>query len=118
MKNSICYVSKDIKRMIQNLNHVFPSNRKYFIFPPESSFNKAPKHRWIGARKLGQSNKRLWKFNNEISEFLMESEFKSWKSLNLTALTSQVISCDGCHYGYEVFRTVLTIFLNSLDENL
>ena len=112
------YVSKDIERMIRGLDIVWSglsniNSKKFFMFPPESSYNKAPRHRWIGSRKLGQNNKRLWKFNVEVVEFL-EENYDDWLVLNLTALTRKVVSCDGSHYGFQVFKTILTVFLEDL----
>ena len=37
------YVAEDIQRMIRSLDFVFNKNLKYFMFPPESSYNKAPR---------------------------------------------------------------------------
>ena len=111
-------MSEDTKRMIQGFDFLWSgmdkrNSKKYFMFPPESSYNKAPIHRWLGSRNLGQNNRRLWNFNNEILEFLEES-YEDWRILNLTALTRKVVFCDGVHYGFQVFKTMLTVFSEDL----
>lgn len=83
------------------------SKRGTFITPPTPSFIHAPEHR------LRQRPSKLKELAKQVGAEI-SSDMKEIRLIRYDELTEFVDAVDGVHYGYNVFRVLLSIYVNGL----